>query len=405
MTTSFANHFDETFYLSCYPDVAAGSFKSGYDHFVRYGRLEGRQGSPHVEIPAFSLLPSDGEFYESIIVNSLHAIKANRYSDNFDKQRFNLDGSDHSAEFDPGRRALYFDWFFRNYERLYLAYSHLDNEVSKRLFLFLIAYRLGGHLSVRLPVPFATKTTEYEAYKRLEIAQPSIIELNGMFGKLNHYDFKFREHRYTIDGVGLEYYLFRRQYFYSSDGITIGAEHGDIVIDGGAWLGDTALVFSNAVGVNGKVYAFEPVADHLAVLKYNVSQFPIENVICMPYGLSDANVSADPVVLTRYDPGFSLENEQQIPLCSIDHLINSGTIDKIDFIKLDVEGAELPALRGARESIRNFKPKLAISLYHRPNDLFEIIIFIKEKFPFYGCYIDHYTIHQEETVLYCANLE
>ena len=226
-----------------------------------------------------------------------------------------------------------------------------------------------------------------------------------MFGKLNHYDFKFREHQYKLMVSASEYYLFRRQYFYSSDGITISAEHGDIVIDGGAWLGDTSSVFSNAVGVNGKVYAFEPVADHLAVLKYNARQFPIENVICMPYGLSDANVQADPVVLTRYDPGFSSVHEQQVPVCSVDHLIKSKTIDKIDFIKLDIEGAELSALRGARDSIRNFKPKLAISLYHRPNDLFEIISFVKEEFPFYACCIDHYTIHQEETVLYCANLE
>jgi len=337
-------------------------------------------------------------------VNSLHAIKANRYTDNFDEERFNWDGSDHSSEFNPGQRAFYFDWYFRNWEELYLAYSYLDDAVSKRMFLFLIAYRLGGHLSVRLPVAFATKTAEYEAYRKLEIAKPSMAEINGIFGKLNHYDFKFGEHRYIIDGLGLEYYLFRKQYSYSRDGIKIGAERGDIVIDGGAWLGDTALVFSNSVGVNGKVYAFDPVADHLEVLKCNINQFPIKNVICMPYGLSDANVEADPIVLTRYDPGFSLENGQ-VPLRSIDYLISAHAVDRIDFIKLDIEGAELAALRGARESIRNFKPKLAISLYHKPNDLFEIIKFVKDNFQFYSCYIDHYTIHQEETVLYCANLE
>src|SRR6266481_8983141 len=44
---------------------------------------------------------------------------------------------------------------------------------------------------------------------------------------------------------------------------------------------------------------------------------------------------------------------------------------------------------------------LAVSLYHKPNDLFEIVAFVKENFPFYSMYIDHYTIHGEETVLYC----
>ena len=352
----------------------------------------------------FSNLPmSDRDFYELILVNSVHAIKVNQYTDNFDEARFNLDSSDPSTEFNPWHRAFYFDWFFRNHEALYVAYSQLDNAASKRLFLFLIAYRLGGHLSVRLPVPFATKIAEYKDYQKLEIANPSILEINGMFGKLHHYDFKFEEHRYKIDSLGLDSYLFRKQYCYSRDSVNIGAEYGNVVIDGGACLGDTALVFSNSVGVNGKVYAFDPVADHLAILRYNIGQFPIKNVICMPYGLSDANVEANPTVLNQYDPGFSSESGQ-VPLRSIDHLVNSQTIDRIDFIKLDVEGAELAALRGARESIKNFKPKLAISLYHKPNDLFEIINYLKEDFPFYSCYIDHYTIHLEETVLYCTSM-
>jgi hypothetical protein len=81
--------------------------------------------------------------------------------------------------------------------------------------------------------------------------------------------------------------------------------------------------------------------------------------------------------------------------------VNTKEIDKINFLKLDVEGAELESLRGARDSIQRFKPKLAISLYHKPGDLFEIILYIKDKFPFYSCYLDHYTIHAEETVLYC----
>jgi len=90
-----------------------------------------------------------------------------------------------------------------------------------------------------------------------------------------------------------------------------------------------------------------------------------------------------------------------VPLRSIDHLVKTNVIERVDFIKLGVEGAELDVVRGARESIQRFKPKLAISLYHKPNDFFEIILYIKKRFPFYSCYIDHYTIHAEETVFYC----
>jgi hypothetical protein len=64
--------------------------------------------------------------------------------------------------------AFYFDWFFKDVVNLFNAYSLLECESSKRLYLHLIAYRLGGHLSVKIPVDFANKTQELEQYKALE---------------------------------------------------------------------------------------------------------------------------------------------------------------------------------------------------------------------------------------------
>ena len=61
----------------------------------------------------------------------------------------------------------------------------------------------------------------------------------------------------------------------------------------------------------------------------------------------------------------------------------------------------MKALIGAKNSINKFKPKLAISLYHKPDDLFEIINYININHPYYDLYLNHYTIHNEETVLYC----
>jgi FkbM family methyltransferase len=259
---------------------------------------------------------------------------------------------------------------------------------------------MAGHLSVRLPVNFSSDTTQREQYKTLENFTPSRLAVNGAFGNLKHYDFEHNGNRYVVDCLGLEYYLLRGQYFYSRDGVTIAPNVGDTVIDGGACTGDTAAVFSNAVGAGGRVFCFDPVADHLAILETNVKQFSHANVTIMPYGLSDKNVLAEPIVLSGYAPGFSSRNAQ-VPLRSIDYLVNTKEIQKIDFIKLDVEGAELDSIRGAQESIRRFKPKLAISLYHKPNDIFELILYLKDKFPFYSLYLDHYTIHLEETVLYC----
>jgi FkbM family methyltransferase len=320
----------------------------------------------------------------------------NEYLDNFDTER----GVDRSREFDARTHAFYFDWFINNAANLFSAYSILNNESSKSMYLYLIAFRLGGHLSVKLPVQFINKKNEFAEYKSIEKYTKSQLLTNGMFGNLRHYDFEYKNNRYIVDCLALDYYLFRGQYFYSKDGVDISPELGDTVIDGGACTGDTAIVFSNAVGSNGHVYAFDPVADHLKILEHNIKQFPNKNVKVMPFGLGNKNIIANPISLGQYAPGFSSDG-QLVPLCSIDNLVNAKEIQKIDFIKLDIEGAEMDALQGARESIERFKPKLAISLYHKPNDLFEIILHIKNNFPFYSCYLDHYTIHTEETVLYC----
>ena len=76
--------------------------------------------------------------------------------------------------------------------------------------------------------------------------------------------------------------------------------------------------------------------------------------------------------------------------------------DKVTFIKLDVEGSEIEALKGASRIIKQDKPKLAISVYHKPDDYFEIPSYILELMPEYRMYMRHYTPWHWETVLYCV---
>ena len=349
----------------------------------------------------FQVLPTNAnEFHQSILVNSLIALKTNFYSDNFDHRRFNEEGGDRSREFNALQHAFYLDWYFRNVDQCYQAYSLLEDDISKRLYLHLIAYRIGGHFSVKIPVGFLVDQEKIEAFKKNEKSIPSELQVSGLLGLLNHFDFIFENKRYIIDCLGLEYYLARKQYFLSRESVCITPTDCDYVIDGGACLGETALVFSNAVGERGRVYAFDPVYDHLEILRFNLDQFPLKNVVMHEYGLADKDIFASPVKLEKYDPAFSGINKT-VPLRSIDSLVENGDIEKIDYIKLDVEGAELAAIKGGIKSIAKFKPKMAISLYHKPNDLFEILIFLKQHFPFYKFYIEHYTIDFGETVLYC----
>lgn len=349
----------------------------------------------------FEKLPNSlPEFKHEMLVTTLEAIKNNRFEDNYDSNRTLIDKVDSSKLFSADKRAMFFSWFFENHENIFEAYSQLDDDYSKRLFLHLVSYRMGGHLSVKLPVRFRGKEAEFEEYKRIEAGSESTKSTVGALGNLKHYDFSYQGNTYRVDSYGLEYYLFRKQYFYSNEHVRVVPEVGDAIIDGGACTGDTASVFSNAVGPTGIVYAFDPVQEHVDLLEFNIKQFPYKNVVIMPFGISSKNTYAKPVSTKEMSPGFRV-GKSRVPLRSIDHLVSTGEIKRVDYIKLDVEGSELAALKGATESLRKLKPKLAVSLYHNPNDLFELILYIRDQFPFYDLYLDHYTIHYDETVLYC----
>lgn len=76
--------------------------------------------------------------------------------------------------------------------------------------------------------------------------------------------------------------------------------------------------------------------------------------------------------------------------------------DKISFIKLDIEGAELRSLQGAGRIILRNRPRLAVCLYHKKEDYWKISCYLKSLVPEYRLYIRHYSNYSAETVLYAV---
>jgi len=90
----------------------------------------------------------------------------------------------------------------------------------------------------------------------------------------------------------------------------------------------------------------------------------------------------------------------QVTTISIDDLVKVKNLPRVDIIKMDIEGAELSALKGAEQTLRAFRPRLAISLYHNESDLIEIPEFMNSLNLGYEFFLDHFSIHNEETVLF-----
>ena len=86
-----------------------------------------------------------------------------------------------------------------------------------------------------------------------------------------------------------------------------------------------------------------------------------------------------------------------MPVDTIEHIL--GDV-RPTFIKMDIEGSELRALKGAEQSIHKYRPKLAISIYHRPEDIFTLPDLLLSYHPDYKFYLRHYSLGYFDTVLY-----
>lgn len=152
----------------------------------------------------------------------------------------------------------------------------------------------------------------------------------------------------------------------------VGLRAGDIVVDAGANMGIFS-VLAAAKKVH-RVYAFEPLKSICEILRRNVSLNNFDNtVVVVPSGLSDTT-STQPLYQSQDNIGGSSlvfdQTGNSVPiLCTtLDQWVNENRVPRVDFIKADIEGAERQLLVGARETIRRFKPRLAICTYHLPDD-------------------------------------
>jgi UDP-3-O-acyl-N-acetylglucosamine deacetylase len=84
--------------------------------------------------------------------------------------------------------------------------------------------------------------------------------------------------------------------------------------------------------------------------------------------VDDTNFAANSVAMHSDSSHASV----RVPLTTIDRIVAELNLPRVDFIKMDIEGAEIPALRGAHATLERYKPRLAIAAEHKPDDQYTI---------------------------------
>lgn len=178
---------------------------------------------------------------------------------------------------------------------------------------------------------------------------------------------------------------------------------GDVVLDCGAYRGETALWFARRVGKEGRAVAFEPAARNAEGLRRNLAAN--RSVEMAPVTVLECAVSSSAGVLhfNAHAEGSSrldAASTESVPAVTIDDVVEEQHLGRVDFIKMDIEGGEVDALRGAEETLKRFTPRLAISVYHCPHDLPDIVTLVRQACPDYRLYLSHKSLGLAEMVLF-----
>ena len=186
------------------------------------------------------------------------------------------------------------------------------------------------------------------------------------------------------------------QYF---DRDIMSPSENEVFVDGGSLDGGDSINFAKWCEYKYQsIYAFEP--DDKNVFKMERASEKIKNFNIYSVGMWSEKSTL------RFSSGqsencaISEDGDVIVEVDSIDNILNG---EAATFIKMDIEGSEFQALIGARKTIKKYKPRLAICVYHKPEDIIDIPKKILELNPNYKLWLRHYSYVDTETVLYAVD--
>ena len=170
----------------------------------------------------------------------------------------------------------------------------------------------------------------------------------------------------------------------------------ETIIDCGAFQGAGLRLFKEHLGSWKMFHCFEPDADNFRILQETCKAYERMTPHCAAVGDYDGAAYFS----QGANAGGELQREgeagQRIEVCRLDSL----DLPEVTYVTADIEGSEMAMLEGARQTIERHHPKLAVCIYHKAADLWEIPLWLKSVHPAYRIYLRHYGETAVDTVAY-----
>jgi FkbM family methyltransferase len=197
--------------------------------------------------------------------------------------------------------------------------------------------------------------------------------------------------RLTSDPMYMQNYKVRLDEQYMEDFMEYSEE---IMVDAGAFDGETTEIFCKKYKNYKEIHLFEPAEVNFQKSINRLNNF--DNINFYKMGLSNKDEVLFFNDVLESSSKISTDGNTQIRVIKLDDVIKKN----ISFLKMDIEGFEMPALMGSFNHIKNNHPKLAIAVYHNPEDFWKITEYILNIREDYDVYIRHYTEGWSETIMY-----
>lgn len=307
------------------------------------------------------------------------------------------------------RPPMTLDWLHENAGLLWDTRMLLADELSRLLFDSALVVRLTDHRRYYFPrIDFDDLLEVVAEHAFTEAGFPH--DYLGV--PLGVFDVRLRDRidaptlKIITRGIQLRLVNSYRQYLVRRNGYDLSPVPGDIVYDCGACIGEISLLFAGLVAPAGEVHLFDPIALHTRFCALQASMNPtlgaLLHINTCAVGGSTHAASGAQADSGRIVPGAVSTDAFACTTLDDYAAARSG---RVDFIKMDIEGAEMEALAGASRVIGECKPRLAISGYHKPEDLWEIPARLKALNPGYEITFGHHTPIGWESVFYAIDRE